>query len=134
MGQNPPDGGTIGAKRHDGTRGRETLESMPVKRPAPPPVMPQGRCLAQGDDDAAGRDVLAEFGFTAHIRARGEEATALTQDAGFRARRWVVERMQRGMKRFRRGLIRSDQHVRNSRGCLQVAWASITYRPSGLLG
>jgi hypothetical protein len=36
------------------------------------------------DDDDEVRDLLAEFGFTAHIRARGEEAKALQQDAGFR--------------------------------------------------
>ena len=40
------------------------------------------------------RELLTEFGFTAHIRARGEEAQALKQEAGFKARRWVVERTQ----------------------------------------
>jgi putative transposase len=41
------------------------------------------------------RDILAEFGFTAHIRSRGEEAQAIKREAGFRARRWVVERAHR---------------------------------------
>ena len=37
---------------------------------------------------------MQEFGFTAHIGSRGEEARAIRQEAGFRARRWVVERTQ----------------------------------------
>ena len=78
--------------------------------------------------------MLAEFGFTAHIRARGEEAKALQQDAGFRARRWVVERTHSWMNRFRRVLIRWDKKVRNYLGCLHLACAYITYRQSGLLG
>ena len=36
------------------------------------------------------RRTLDEFGFTAHIRSRGEEA-AIKREAGFKARRWVVE-------------------------------------------
>ena len=113
---------------------RETLERLPVKRPAPTPAMPQGMCLDKGDDDDEVRDLLAEFGFTAHIRARGEEAKALKQDAGFRARRWVVERTPSWMNRFRRVLIRWDKKVRNYLGFLHLACAYITYRQSGLLG
>lgn len=154
MGKNPTDRGQIGAKRsvltegggvpiglaveganrQDFKMGRETIESSPVKRPAPTPATPQGIGLDKGDDDDEVRDLLAEFGFTAHIRARGEEAKALKQDAGCRARRWVVERTHSGMNRFRRGLIRGDKNVRNSLGVLHLACASITYRQSGLLG
>ena len=154
MGKNPTDRGKIGAKRSLLTEGggvpiglaveganrndfkmvRETIESIPVKRPAPTPATPQGMCLDKGYDDDEVRDLLAEFGFTAHIRARGEEAKALKQDAGFRARRWVVERTHRWMNRFRRVLIRGDKHVRNYLGFLHLACADITYRQSGLLG
>ena len=49
-------------------------------------------CLDKGYDYDEVRELLDEFGFTAHIRARGEEAQALKQEAGFKARRWVVER------------------------------------------
>jgi hypothetical protein len=123
-----------GANRKDFKMGRETIERLPVKRPAPTPAMPQGMCLDKGDDDDEVRDVLAEFGFTAHIRGRGEEAKALQQDAGFRARRWVVERTHRGMNRFRRVLIRWDKNVCTYLGLLHVACAYITYKQSGLLG
>jgi putative transposase len=154
VGQNPTDRGKIGAKRSLLTEGggvpiglaveganrndfkmvRETIESIPVKRPAPTPAMPQGMCLDKGYDYDEVRDLLAEFGFTAHIRARGEEAKALQQDAGFRARRWVVERTHSWMNRFRRVLIRWDKKVCNYLGFLHLACAYITYKQSGLLG
>ena len=49
-------------------------------------------CLDKGYDFAEVRRTLDEFGFTAHIRSRGEEAQAIKREAGFKARRWVVER------------------------------------------
>ena len=154
VGKNPTDRGKIGAKRSLLTEGggvpiglaveganrndfkmvRETIESIPVKRPAPTPATPQGMCLDKGYDDDEVRDLLADFGFTAHIRARGEEAKALQQDAGFRARRWVVERTHSWMNRFRRVLIRWDKKVCNYLGFLHLACAYITYKQSGLLG
>jgi putative transposase len=79
------------------------------------------------------RDLLDELGVTAHIRARGEEVQALKQEAGCKARRWVVERTQSGMHRFRRLLIRWDKKVGNYLGFLHLACAYITYRQSGLL-
>ena len=57
---------------------------------------PQGLCLDKGYDFPEVYELAAEFGFTAHVRARGEEAQALKREAGFRARRWVVERTQSG--------------------------------------
>jgi hypothetical protein len=48
--------------------------------------------------------ILNEFGFTAHVRPRGEEAKAIKHIAGFKARRWVVERAHSWMNRFRRRL------------------------------
>jgi len=123
-----------GANRHDFKMARETLESIPVARPAPTPEQPQGMCLDKGYDDDEVRDLRVECGFTAHIRARGEEAQALTQEAGYRARRWVVERTHSWMNRFRRVLIRWDKNVRHYVAFLHWACAYITYRQSGLLG
>ena len=60
-----------------------------MPRPAPSPEHPQGLCLDKGYDFAEVRRVVDEFGFTAHIRSRGEEAQAIKREAGFKARRWV---------------------------------------------
>ena len=81
-----------GANRHDMKLTRATLESIPVDRPKPTKRSPQGLCLDKGYDYDDVRDLAREFGYTAHIRARGEEAQAIKQEAGFKARRWVVER------------------------------------------
>jgi putative transposase len=123
-----------GANRHDFKMARETIESIPVERLAPTPEQPQGLCLDKGYDDDEVRDLLAEFGFTAHIRARGEEALAIKQQAGYKARRWVVERTHSWMNRFRRLLIRWEKNVCNYLAFLHLACAYITYRQSGLLG
>lgn len=123
-----------GANRNDFKMARETIESIPVERPKPAADHPQGMCLDKGYDYDEVRELLAEFGFTAHIRARGEEAKALKQEAGFKARRWVVERTHSWMNRFRRVLIRWDKNVRTYLAFLHLACAYITFRQSGLLG
>jgi putative transposase len=154
VGKNPTDRGKIGTKRSLLTDGggvpvglaveganrndfklvRETIESIPVERPEPIADKPQGMCLDKGYDYDEVRALWTEFGFTAHIRARGEEAKALKQDAGFKARRWVVERAHSWMNRFRRVLIRWDKKVQNYLAFLHLACAYITFRQSGLLG
>jgi putative transposase len=122
-----------GANRNDFKMARETIESMAVERPDPAPDAPQGLCLDKGYDYDEVRDLLDEFGFTAHIRARGEEAKALKAEAGFKARRWVVERTHSWMNRFRRVLIRWDKKACNYLGFLYLVCAYITYRQAGLL-
>jgi transposase len=91
-------------------------------------------CLDKGYDYEEVRALLAEFGFTAHIRARGEEAQALKREAGFRARRWVVERTHSWMNRFRGVLIRWSKKPANYLALLHLACAYITFRAAHLLG
>lgn len=113
---------------------RQTVESSPVQRPEPTLEQPQGMCLDKGYDFDEVRQLLQEFGFTAHIRARGEEAQAIKREAGFKARRWVVERTHSWMNRFRRILIRWDKHVENYIAFLHFACALVALRAAGLLG
>jgi putative transposase len=123
-----------GANRPDMKLVKDTLKSIVVKRPRPTKKRPQGMCLDKGYDYAEVRDTLKEFGFTAHIRARGEEAQALKRQAGVRARRWVVERAHSWMNRFRRVLIRWDKKGENYLAFLHFACALIAFRASGLFG
>jgi transposase len=123
-----------GANRHDFKMGQETLTGIPLERPTPTPEKPQGLCMDQGYDVDEVRARLTKFGFTAHIRARGEEAQALKREAGDKARRWVVERTHSWMNRFRRLLVRWEKTVGNDLAFLHLACAYITYRQSGLLG
>lgn len=123
-----------GANRPDRKLVTETGDSVVVKRPRPTKTRPQGMCLDKGYDYEEVREALREFGFTAHIRARGEEAQARKRAAGFRARRWVVERTHSWMNQFRRVLMRWDKHVDNYLAFLHFACALIAFRASGLFG
>ncbi len=80
-----------------------------AKRSASRRNRPQGLCLDKGYDFDEVREIVKEFGFTAYIRARGEEALAIKQEDGFKARRWVVERTHSWMNRFRRILVRWEK-------------------------
>ena len=123
-----------GANRHDKKVAEATLESIPVDRPEPTEDRPQGMCLDKGYDYDDTRGLVREFKFTAHVRARGEEAKALKREAGYKARRWVVERTHSWMNRFRRILIRWEKDPLNYLAMLHFACAMITYRSCGLLG
>jgi putative transposase len=123
-----------GANRHDMKLVRATLEHVVVPRPQPSEDHPQGMCLDKGYDYDEVRAILAEFGFTAHIRARGEEAHAIKNEAGYKARRWVVERAHSWLNRFRRLLIRWDKKAANYLGFLHFACGLIAFRAAGLFG
>jgi putative transposase len=123
-----------GANRHDMKLVKQTVKSLVVLRPRPTKKRPQGMCLDKGYDYAEVRDTVREFGFTAHIRTRGEEAQALKRDVGAKARRWVVERTHSWMNRFRRVLIRWDKSADNYLAFLHFACALIAFRASGLFG
>ena len=123
-----------GANRHDSKMVANTIESIPVPRPEPTRKAPQGLCLDKGYDYDRVRDLVREFGYTAHIRARGEEAQAIKREAGFKARRWVVERTHSWMNRFRRILTRWEKKAANYLGLLHLVCAIITYRAISLMG
>ena len=123
-----------GANRHDMKLVRPTIESIVVERPKPSEEHPQGMCLDKGYDYQAVRDILREFGFTAHIRPRGEEVQALTRQAGFKARRWVVERSHSWTLRFRRLLVRWDKKPENYLAFLHFACGLMALRAAGLFG
>jgi len=123
-----------GANRNDFKMVEATLESIPVERPEPTRRRPQGLCLDKGYDYDEVRDLVREFGYMAHIRARGEEAQALKREAGFKARRWVVERTHSWMNRFRRILTRWEKKAANYLALLHLVCAVITYRAISLLG
>jgi putative transposase len=123
-----------GANRNDFKLTRQTIESIPVERPGPTADEPQGMCLDKDYDRGEVRDILAEFGFTAHIRARGEEAQEIKRKAGYKARRWVVERTHSWLNRFRAILIRWNKKAENYLALLHLAFCVIAYRASGLFG
>jgi transposase len=123
-----------GANRHDMKLVRATLDSIVVARPAPTAEQPQGLCLDKGYDYQEVREIVAEFGFTAHSRSRGKAARALTMEASKKARRWVVERTHSWMNRFRRILVRWEKKPEHYLAFLHFACALIAFRAAGLFG
>jgi transposase len=123
-----------GANRHDMKLAEPTLDAIVVERPEPTEEEPQGMCLDKGYDYDAVRETLSEFGFTAHIRSRGEEARELAREAGHRARRWVVERTHSWINRFRRLLIRWEKKSENYLAMLHFACGLISFRGAGFFG
>ena len=122
-----------GANRHDMRLAGDTLSALMLERPEPTAAHPQGLCLDQGYGYAEVRETVAQFGFTLHLHARGEEAWRIKREASFRARRWVVERTHSWMNRFRRILVRWEKLATTYLAFLHIACAVITWRAAGLL-
>ena len=125
-----------GANRHDMKMVEETLSSIPeaANRPEPTAAQPQGMCLDKGYDYEDVREIVEEFGFTAHIKARGEEAQEIKRKARAKARRWVVERTHSWMNRFRGILIRWSKKPENYIALLHMTFAFIIYGRMELTG
>jgi putative transposase len=117
-----------GANVNDFRLLRSTLESMVIARPDATTAEPQGLCLDKGYDYPEVYELANEYGLTAHIRSRGEEKQALEREAGFRARRWVVERSHSWLNRFRGLLIRWSKKPDNHRALLHLACGLIAWR------
>lgn len=123
-----------GANRPDQKLVRETIESIPVARPAPTEAAPQGMCLDNGYNYAEPKAIVAAFGFTVHVPKEPEAAQAVKRRAGHKARRWVVERTHSWLNRYRGILIRWEKKPANYIAMLHFAFALIAYRGIGLFG
>ena len=92
-----------GANRHDEKLAKRILDTIIVERPSH--KVTQNICMDKGCDFFDIRKLVDDYGYTAHIRSRGEEN--IRKDIqGYRARRWVVERIHSWLNRFRRLLIK----------------------------
>jgi transposase len=92
-----------------------------VARPRPTKRRPQGLCLDAGYDNAATGKLVADYGFTAHIRSRSAEITEKLRRPGWRARRWVVEACHSWLNRNRALLIRWSKKPENHLALLELA-------------
>ena len=111
-----------------------TLKVIMIERPEPTEENPQHLCMDKGYDYPEVRELVAAWGYTAHIRSRGEETASKERIPGYRARRWVVERTHSWLNRFRRLLIRWEKKVENYLAMLHFACAWITFRAAGVFG
>lgn len=116
-----------GANRHDVKLARATLESIPIDRPEVKAYHRQHLCLDAGYVGDEVNDLAEEFGYTLHVRSRGEEAADIRNQTGQKARRWVVERTRRWLNRFRRILIHWEKKSSNYIAMVHLALAFITF-------
>jgi transposase len=124
-----------GANTHDKRLVEPTLKSFAVRRPRPKPGdRKQHFCGDKGYDYADTRSLVRRWGYTLHIKSRGDEAKALRSNPRFRARRWVVERSHSWLNRFRRLLIRWEKKAVNYEAMLHIACAVITLQAAEVLG
>jgi putative transposase len=123
-----------GANRTDFRMAKETITSIPIKRPKPTKKKRQGMCMDKGYDFDEVRMLLQRFHFVPHIRSGGEEAQRMKKNPRWRARRWVVERTHSWMNRLRDILICWTKKPENFLAQLHLACAYITLGRCGLLG
>jgi putative transposase len=154
-GPNPTDRGKSGVKRSVLTEGAgipvglavgganvpdktllpPTLEQSEAIAPDVPDEVEENLCLDKGYDYDDVRVLVEEiYRYTAHIRARGEEARELRREAGEKARRWVVERTHGWLNRFRRILIRWEKKSENYFAFLEFACAYFTFQRAEVFG
>ena len=65
-----------GANRHDMKLVEPTLQAMVVERPEVTDENPQNMCLDKGYDYPQIHELVAEWKYIPHIKARGEETSA----------------------------------------------------------
>lgn len=150
-GKNPTDRGKLGVKRsvltdargvplgvaidganaHDQRLLRDTLRSIPVRRPDRNRVR-QNLCLDKGYFGEPSTATAKRFRYIPHIRCRGEEQRRCR--AGQKARRWVVEAAHSWTNRARRLLIRWEKKATNYLGFVHLQFGIIALRRCGILG
>jgi putative transposase len=121
-----------GANRHDIKLAEQTLENIVIQRPKPTKRRPQNMCMDKAYDFPEIDELVAEWGYTAHIARRGVDQSKRERVHGYRARRWVVERTHSWLNRFRRLLIRWEEKKENYVAMIQLACAWITWRAARL--
>lgn len=150
-GKNPTDRGKLGVKRsvltdargvplgvaiaganaHDQRLLRDTLRSIPIRRPGGRRAK-QHLCLDKGYFGEPSTATAKRFGYIPHIRCRGEEQRRCR--AGQKARRWVVEAAHSWTNRARRLLIRWEKKAANYLAFVHLQFALIALRQCGILG
>lgn len=126
-----------GANVNDMVLVPETLDNIVAFRPIPTPEREQNLAMDKGYDFAQTDRQVRQHGFMPHIRHRGEGKLEY-QDPNKPARRWVIERSNSWMNRFRRVLIRWEKKTENYVAMIEFAFSTIIFnklkKENGLFG
>jgi putative transposase len=85
-------------------------------------------CLDKAYDNAETQGLVADYEFTPHIRARGEEIDLKASNPEWEPRRWVVEACHSWLNRNRAILIRWSKKNENHLALLQLASGLIAFK------
>jgi putative transposase len=152
-GKNPTDRGKIGVKRsvlidgrgvpvgaavdganvHDQKLVKETIDSIPVRRPRPTRSKPQHLCLDKGYVGEPVQRLVRRRNYTPHVPAKGAEQPR-PKHRRAKPRRWKVERTHSWINRARRLLIRWEKKVENYVGFLHLQFAIVALRAAKVFG
>lgn len=122
-----------GANVHDQKLVTETLQSLPIRRPAPRPRKRQHLCADKGYDAQTVRRIGLRRRYVVHIPRKGEDAQRRHRRAA-RARRWVVERTHSWTNRARRLLTRWEKKAANYLAFVHLQFALTAWRTAGVFG
>jgi len=117
-----------GAQRHDVKLLEPTLDGIVVDRPSEEEGPKQHLCGDKGYSGKPAQESMQERGYIPHVRQRGEETEEKKRNPRYRTRRWVVERTNSWLNRFRKLLVRYEKTTASYEGLLELACALITFR------
>lgn len=112
-----------GANTHDCKLLAQTLDDVVLKRPRTNPDTRHQLCLDAGYVGMESTVLSRSYG--PHIRPRNEENP---KGRKHKPKRWVVERTDSWLNRFRKLLVRYEKKARNYLGLLQFACGIIAWR------
>lgn len=120
---------------HDIRLPEVTIKSCLARAPRTAVNHHEHLCLDKGYDSTAIRELVeVVYGYTSHIRFRGEERRLKRRGIRRRMKRWVVERTHGRLNRFRGILIRWEKKAENHLAALHLACAYYTYSKAGVFG
>ncbi len=105
-----------------------TLDAIVVDRPSEGEGPRQHLCGDKGYAGQPAHESMQERGYIPHVRQRGEERKAKKRNPRYRARRWVVERTNSWLNRFRKLLVRYEKMAASHEALLELACALINFR------
>ena len=116
------------ANVNDGTRLREVLSAIMIKRETPSLRRSKHLCADAGYRSANNLRLIEEHGYIAHVVDRRQEVDMKQRDPTKKARRWVVEVSHSWFNRFRKLLVRYEKLERSYLALNYLAAAIIAFR------
>lgn len=133
-GRGVPIGAAVaGANVHDQKLVRDTLDSIPVRRPKPTRRKRQHLCLDKGYTGEPVQRLTRHRHYTPHVPVKNGEQPKPKHRHG-KARRWKVERTHSWLNRARRLLIRWEKKGANYVGFLHLQFAIVALRTARVFG